>query len=103
MIIKVGIETDIHGTILFSKPGKNSKSLQNVSHVIDIEIDLSVGIVPIFVNCKRTPVKSIFEKQFCLAIDVLEQIDFREDPRAFSENPSLGRLLREKGRIGPSF
>jgi hypothetical protein len=103
MIIKEGIETDVHGPILFSKPGKNSKSLQNVSHVIDVEIDLLVGITPIFVNCKRAPLKPILEKQFCLAIDVLEQISFGENPRAFGDNPSLGRFLGKERRIGPSF
>jgi hypothetical protein len=103
MIIKVGFETDIHRAIFFSKPGKNSKSLENVSHVIDIEVDLLVGIAPIFVDGKRAPLKPVLEKKFCLAIDVLEQIGFREDPRAFGDHPSLGRFLGKGRRIGPSF
>jgi hypothetical protein len=62
-----------------------------------------VGIAPIFVDCKRAPLKSILEKEFCLAIDMLEQIGFRENPRAFDENPSLGRFFQKEGRIGPSY
>jgi len=103
MIIKVGFETDIHRAIFFSKPGKNSKSLQNVSHVIDIEVDLLIGIAPIFVDGKRAPLKPVLEKKFCLAIDVLEQSGFREDPRAFGEHPSFGKFLGKEGGTGPSF
>jgi hypothetical protein len=102
MIIQVGIETDIHGTIFFSKPGENSKSLENVSHVIEVKIDLVIGFAPIFVDCKRAPLKPILEKEFCLAIDVLEEGRFRENPRAIDENPSLGRFFGKEGRIGPS-
>jgi hypothetical protein len=101
MIIKGGIETDVHGTILFSKPGKNSKSLQNVSHVIDVEIDLLVGIAPIFVNYKRAPLKPILEKQFCLAVDMFKQIGFRENSGALDENPSFWRLFGKEGRGCP--
>ena len=102
MIIKVGIETDADGTILFSKPGENSKSLQNVSHVIDIDIDLLVGIAPISVDCKRALLKPVLEKEFCLAIDVLEKVGFRENPGAFGKHPSFWRLFGKEGRTGPS-
>jgi hypothetical protein len=60
-----------------------------------------VGIAPIFVNCKRAPLKPILEKQFCLAIDVLEQIGFGENPRASDENPSLGRFFWKEERGCP--
>jgi hypothetical protein len=61
-----------------------------------------IRIAPIFVDCKRAPLKPVLEKEFCLPIDVLEQIGFGKNPRAFGENPSLGRFLGKERRIGPS-
>jgi len=62
-----------------------------------------IRIAPIFVDCKRAPLKPVLEKEFCLSIDVLEQIGFGKNPRAFGENPSLGRFFWKKGGTGPSF
>jgi hypothetical protein len=52
----------------------------------------------VLIDGKRAPLKTVLEKQLCLPIDVVEQTGFRKNTRAFSKNPSLGRLFGKEGR-----
>jgi hypothetical protein len=38
---------------------------------------------------QTAPLKPVLEKEFCLSIDVLEKVGFRENPGAFGKHPSF--------------
>ena len=73
MIIEVGIQSKSSGAILISEPREDPKGLKHISHIINIHFDLIFTALLALINCKNRLLKSVFEKEFCLTVDMLKE------------------------------
>jgi hypothetical protein len=90
MIIEEGIQSKSPGAILIPEPREDPKSLNGIPHVINIHLDLIFRVFLVLIDSKNGFLKSIFEEEFCLTVDMVKEGLLVIGLRPMDDRPSIG-------------
>jgi len=98
MLIDKGIQSESSGAISISESRENPESLEDISKIINVELDLILRVFPVLIDSKDRALKPVLKKKFGFPVDVLEESLLRKDLRAFNPYPSFWKAFRREKR-----